>query len=51
MNEKESSKEALEKILLGYVERLTKAWAAQQVSIVAQELRKRIKHEDTGLDK
>lgn len=51
MNEKENSKEALEKILLGYVERLTKAWAAQQVSIVAQELRKRIKHEDTGLDK
>ena len=51
MNEKESSKEALEKILLGHIERLTKAWAAQQVSIVVQELGKRIKHEDTGLDK
>lgn len=51
MGEKEGNKEALEKILLGYIERLSKAWAAQQVSIVAQELGKRIKHEDTGLDK
>ena len=51
MDEKEGNKEALEKILLGHIERLTKAWAAQQVSIVAQELGKRIKHEDTGLDK
>ena len=51
MNEKEGNKKALEKILLGHIERLTKAWAAQQVSIVAQELGKRIKHEDTGLDK
>lgn len=50
MNEKESSREALEKILLGYIERLTKAWAAQQVSIVAHELVELINHEDTDLD-
>lgn len=29
MNEKESSKEALEKILLGYIERLTKEGTAE----------------------
>ena len=50
-NEKEGSKEALEKILLGYIERLTKEGTAEQVSIVAHELVELINHEDTGLDK
>ena len=49
MNEKESSKEALEKILLGYIERLTKEGTAEQVSIVAHELVELINHEDTDL--
>lgn len=51
MGEKESSKEALEKILLGYIERLTKEGTAEQVSIVAHEFVELINHEDTGLDK
>lgn len=51
MDEKESSKEALERILLGYIERLTKEGTAEQVSIVAHELVELINHEDTGLDK
>ena len=51
MGEKESSKEALERILLGYIERLTKEGTAEQVSIVAHELVELIRHEDTDLDK
>lgn len=51
MNEKESSKEALEKILLRYIERLTKEGTAEQVSIVAHELVELTNHEYTGLDK
>ena len=51
MNEKESSKEALEKILLGYIERLAKEGTAEQVSIVAHELVELINCEDEGLDK
>ena len=51
MNEKESSKEILEELLLGYIERLTKEGTAEQVSIVAHELTELINHEDTGLDK
>lgn len=51
MDEKESSKEALEKILLGHIERLTKAWAAQQVSIMAYEMTEFINHKDTDLYK
>ena len=51
MDEKESSKEALERILIGYIERLTKEGTAEQVSIVAHELVELINHEDTGLDK
>ena len=51
MNEKESSKEALEKILLRYIERLTKEGTAEQVSIVAHELVELINREDKGLDK
>lgn len=51
MDEKESSKEALEKILLRYIERLTKEGTAEQVSIVAHELVELINREDTGLDK
>lgn len=51
MGEKESNKEILEELLLEYLVRLTREGTAQQVSIVAQELGKRIKHEDTGLDK
>ncbi len=51
MNEKEGSKEALEKILLGYIERLTKEGTAEQVSIVAHELVELINREDKGLDK
>lgn len=51
MDEKESDKEALEKILLGYIERLTKEGTAEQVSIVAHELVELMNHEDTGLDK
>ena len=51
MNEKESSKEALEKILLRYIERLTKEGTAEQVSIVAHELVELINCEDQGLDK
>ena len=51
MNEKESSKEALERIRLGYIERLTKEGTAEQVSIVAHELVELINCEDKGLDK
>ena len=51
MNEKESSKEALEKILLRYIERLTKEGTAEQVSIVAHELVELINCEAKGLDK
>ena len=51
MNEKESSKEALERIRLGYIERLTKEGTAEQVSIVAHELVELINREDKGLDK
>lgn len=51
MGEKESSKEALEKILLRYIERLTKEGTAEQVSIVAHELVELINCEDEGLDK
>ena len=51
MGKKESSKEALEKILLGYIERLTKEGTAEQISIVAHELVELINCEDEGLDK
>ena len=51
MGEKESSKEALEKILLRYIERLTKEGTAEQVSIVAHEMTEFINHKDTDLYK
>ncbi len=51
MGEKESNKEILEELLLGYIERLTKEGTAEQVSIIAHELTELINHEDTGLDK
>nr|DAO02160.1 MAG TPA: hypothetical protein [Caudoviricetes sp.] len=48
---KENSKEALEKILLEYLVRLTREGTAEQVSIVAHELVELINCEDEGLNK
>ena len=51
MDEKESSKDILEELLLEYIIRLTREGTAEQVSIIAHELTELINHEDTGLDK